>query len=55
MPAEATALNKYCVEQFSRIHPGSESTISEDNLELELLLRNTSWIIVESYEWESGL
>jgi len=54
-PGEAIAWNKICMEQFSMNHSGSESTISEDNFALESLLMNASWVIVESYEWESGL
>lgn len=52
--AEAAAWNKNCIEQFSRANPGSESRISGDNSELESLLNNAGWVIVESYEWESG-
>lgn len=54
-PGEAITWNKSCVGQFSKFHPGRESTILYETLELESLLRNASWVIVESYEWESGL
>lgn len=52
--AEAIAFNNNCVEQFSLNCPSTRHTISDDMHQLESELKNARWVIVESYEWESG-
>lgn len=54
-PGEALEWDKYCTEQF---HPGSEGiapSIASDMQLLRSALHGAKWVIVESYEWESGL
>jgi hypothetical protein len=53
--AEAATWNKECAEQFSLTSISSKNVVVEDMHQLELVLRNASWVIVESYEWESGM
>ena len=53
--AEAAAWNKQCTGQFSASLFSREKNIKEDMDQLEAVLRDASWVIVESYEWESGL
>lgn len=53
--AEAIAWNKECAEQFSLTSNNSKTSVVEDISQVESVLRNASWVIVESYEWESGL
>ena len=53
--SEAIEWNRRCIEQFS-IDPRSKETYFFEAVKnLEQLLRSASWVIVESYEWESGL
>jgi hypothetical protein len=53
--SEAIAWNKECAEQFSLTLINSRNRVVEDMSQMESALRNASWVIVESYEWESGL
>jgi hypothetical protein len=53
--AEAIAWNKECAEQFSLTSISSKNSVVEDMSQVESVFRNASWVIVESYEWESGL
>ena len=53
--AEAITWNEKCKEDLSHNSVGSGQNISEDIHQLESALRKASWVIVESYEWESGL
>ena len=54
-PWEALAWDEQCREKFSgdfwsqRLNPESEME------QLEAALKKSRWVIVESYEWESGL
>jgi len=52
--AEAMTWNENCKKRFSS-NPGGASEFLNDMLKLESLLKDASWVIVESYEWESGL
>jgi hypothetical protein len=52
---EAMAWNKKCVEQYTPTPIDSETKVMEDMNKLDAVLKNASWVIVESYEWESGL
>ena len=50
--SEAWVWDKHCREAF----PGSQKPhMVEAMRALESKLRTASWVIVESYEWESGL
>ena len=53
--AEAIAWNKKCAEQFSPTSITGKTNVEEDMKQMESVLMNASWVIVESYEWESGL
>jgi hypothetical protein len=52
---EAIAWDEHCREQFARDPRSKEPFFVESMLRWESLLRAASWVIVESYEWESGL
>jgi hypothetical protein len=52
---EAQAWDKRCREKFSG-DPGSrEPYFIEQMPKMESVLSKATWVIVESYEWESGL
>ncbi len=53
--AEAIAWDKECNMQFCRDPLKNEPNVLEERRELESALVKASWVIVESYEWESGL
>jgi hypothetical protein len=53
--AEAITWNEKRKEDLSHNSVGSGQNISEDIRHLESALRKSSWVIVESYEWESGM
>jgi hypothetical protein len=53
--AEAKIWNKKCVEQYTSSPIDSETKVREDMNKLDAVLKNARWVIVESYEWESGL
>ena len=52
---EAIAWDKACREQFDLDSPSKEPFIVEAMQRMESMLSAASWVIVESYEWESGL
>ncbi len=52
---EALAWNRLCAGRFSDSLVGRETKAVEDMVELEAALKDARWVIVESYEWESGL
>jgi len=52
---EALAWDKSCREQFAQDPHSQEPFFVEAMQRWETLLKESSWIIVESYEWESGL
>ena len=52
---EAIAWDKHCREA-SASYPGGQKTHTLEAMHgLESKLKTASWVIVESYEWESGL
>jgi hypothetical protein len=52
---EAKAWDEQCRKQFAQ-DPRIQSAIVKDAMrELDAMINSASWIIVESYEWESGL
>jgi hypothetical protein len=52
---EAAAWDRLCREQFALDPRSKEAFFVEAMHRLEPLLKAASWVIVESYEWESGL
>ena len=52
---EAMAWDKRCREVFNRDSQNQHAPILERMHLLEARLKSSSWVIVESYEWESGL
>ncbi len=52
---EAIAWDKHCREQFAQDPRSKEPFIVEAMQRWESLLDAASWVIVESYEWESGM
>ncbi len=53
--AEVIAWNEQCTKDFSRDPRSSLREIIEDQQQLDSALRKARWVVVESYEWESGL
>ncbi|MBI3398835.1 MAG: hypothetical protein HY026_06360 [Deltaproteobacteria bacterium] len=53
--AEAIAWNEQCAKRYSKDFPGGMPNVTGAARELESVLMNASWVIVESYEWESGM
>ncbi len=53
--AEATVWDARCRAAFSLDAFAGNLNVQEEMLQLEHLLRQAAWVIVESYEWESGL
>jgi hypothetical protein len=52
---EAVAWDKQCRQVFAQ-DPGSQQTVvAEAMSRWETMLKGASWVIVESYEWESGM
>ena len=52
---EAIAWDKQCREQFAQDPRSQEPFFIEALQRWEAMLAAASWVIVESYEWESGL
>lgn len=52
---EAKAWDKRCRESFAGGARSQEPHVVEAMRQLESTLDSSSWVIVESYEWESGL
>jgi hypothetical protein len=52
---EAVAWNEKCKKEFSRGPDGGNSIVLENMRLWEAALAQAGWVIVESYEWESGL
>lgn len=52
---EATGWDEHCREQFSSDPRSNDSNVVEEMSRFELDLSKAKWVIVESYEWESGL
>lgn len=53
--SEANAWDKRCREAFAGYPRSQEAHVVEAMRKLESILRTASWVIVESFEWESGL
>ena len=53
--AEAAAWDDRCQAGFSMNPKGVDPLVLEEMGQLVVLLRQGGWVIVESYEWESGL
>ncbi len=52
---EAKAWNRRCKEALAGDPRSQEPHVVEAMGRLESILRTASWVIVESFEWESGL
>jgi hypothetical protein len=52
---EAAVWDEHCRKAFARDPRSEQTKIREAMHQLETRLKSTSWVIVESYEWESGL
>ena len=52
---EASAWDQQCREEFTRDPRSQEAFAVETMRQWETILKAASWVIVESYEWESGL
>jgi hypothetical protein len=53
--SEAQAWDRHCRQTFAR-DPRREQVVVIEEMHLwETLLKDSRWLIVESYEWESGL
>ncbi len=52
---EAAAWGEHCREQFAQDPRSQTSFFVEEMRQWESRLNAASWVIVESYEWESGL
>ena len=52
---EASAWDKHCREQFSHDPRSREPWFVSEMQRVESALNEAEWVIVESYEWESGL
>jgi hypothetical protein len=52
---EAIAWDEQCREQFARDLRSKEPFFVGALQRCESMLKTASWVIVESYEWESGL
>jgi hypothetical protein len=52
--AEAVAWNEECVKSFSSDPLSNKEHVIEEQSKLEEMLRQSQWLLVESYEWESG-
>ena len=52
---EAGAWDKQCREAFAKDPRSQDAKIIEAMRQLAARLDASSWVIVESYEWESGL
>ena len=53
--SEALAWDERCRERFSADPRSKRPGVVSDMQQLESALREARWVIVESYEWESGL
>jgi hypothetical protein len=52
---EALAWDRHCREAFTQDPGRDQAMFTEAMHHLETRLKTTSWVIVESYEWESGM
>ena len=54
-PGEAMVWDERCRAQFAGDPRSSQPWYAEETRRLEGALRGAQWVVVESYEWESGL
>lgn len=54
-PWEALEWDKQCRKQFSSDPRSNKPRFISDMLQFESALKKAKWVIVESYEWESGM
>jgi hypothetical protein len=54
-PGEAMAWDRQCRNAFAQDNRNRPDTIIEAMHLWEERLKTTGWVIVESYEWESGM
>ncbi len=54
-PGEALAWDRQCREAFAQDPRSKQAAFIEAMSRWDQLLKKASWVIVESYEWESGL
>ncbi len=52
---EAAAWDKQCREAYAQGLHSQDAAITEATALLQARLNASSWVVVESYEWESGL
>lgn len=52
---EAISWNEQCIKDFSHDPRRSIPSVITDIRQLESALSKARWLLVESYEWESGL
>ena len=54
-PWEAREWDKQCREQYPSDTKNIRPEIASQMQKFESILKSAKWVIVESYEWESGL
>ncbi|MEJ2599806.1 MAG: hypothetical protein P8Z00_15840 [Anaerolineales bacterium] len=54
-PGEARAWDKECRQAFAKDPRGQQTVVIEAMRQWDELIQTAGWVIVESYEWESGL
>ena len=52
---EALTWNKACQENFTDHSRYPRRNLASEMQQFETALKNARWVVVESYEWESGL
>lgn len=52
---EALAWDEQCRRAFSQNPRCKQAVVVEEMRKWETMLKSTSWVIVESYGWESGM
>ena len=52
---EAKAWDEACRKEFAQDRRGQSEFILETMRQWDSMLNSASWVIIESYEWESGL
>lgn len=52
---EAYAWDKQCREAFAQDPRSQQAVVGEAMHQWETMFKTTRWVIVESYEWESGM
>lgn len=52
---EAVAWDARCREAFAAGRPADQEKLRDEMRDFEAAMRGAAWVIVESYEWESGL